>query len=323
MTALSEGQQALARSRLYGLLARSFVRGVDARTLAQVEALGWSLGVTTESLDELAAGHHATFALGVFPYAGVFLDRSASAGACADRVRSYYVRAGFTPVLDELCADHLGIELAFLAFVTGAQADAHEDRVPERAAALDRLLAEFLDACVLAYLPALLVAVEGLGSGLWATIAAETLAITAEHRSRLPGPITPARLEPATTGAELLADPRTGLLRIAEHLLTPAATGVFLSRADIASLGRQHELPRGFGSRLLMLDNLLRSAVDYGQLPQLLATLDDHLVQRDHTYARLSEAYDLGPAIAPWREALAATRALLDRLATTSPTPPP
>jgi TorA maturation chaperone TorD len=309
--ALTREQQALARSRLYGLLARLLVRGVDRSQLGQLAQLGWAPthdGNEAALLDRLAAEHHQTFGLGVFPYAGVFLDPTASAGAHADRARSYFDKAGFRPKLDELTADHLGIALAFLAFVTGAQADALEDDRPTIAAALDPLLAEFLDACVLSYLPALVCAVE---PGFWATILHETLALIAEHRAALPGPITPVHMPEA---GDLLADPSTGLRQIAEHLLTPAASGMFATRTDIAAWGRQQQLPRGFGSRLLMLDNLLRSAVEYGQLGSLIAALDDHLAQRDHALAQLADACALEPAVAPWRATLARTRTLLARL---------
>jgi TorA maturation chaperone TorD len=322
MSELDSKARALARSRLYGLLARLLVRGVDRRSLAQLEQLGWAPthDDPEAQFEQLAAEHHATFMLGVFPYAGVFLDPSASAGACSDRVRSHYAKAGFQPKLDELAADHLGIELAFLAFVTGAQADALEDDRPMIAAALDPLLADFLDDCVLSYLPALVCAVE---DGFWATILSETLALLAEHRSTLPGPIIPTRSLDSLGTGDLLADPRTGLRQIAEHLLTPAASGVFASRADIAAWGRQHQLPRGFGSRVLMLDNLLRSAVEYGQLASLIAALDDDLAQRDHALARLASACELELAVAPWRAALVRTRTLLARLADQDPAQQP
>jgi putative dimethyl sulfoxide reductase chaperone len=305
---MSPHELALARSKLYALLARLLVRGMDQSTLARIEQLGWA----AHDLDGMAAKHHAVFELGVFPYAGVFLDASASAGACSDLVRSFYARAGFHPILDELTADHLGVQLSFLSFVTGAQADALEDGRPHIAAALDPLLAEFLDACVLAYLPALVCAIEDLpGADAWASILREALMLLAEHRARLPGPIIPPTL---IDPGDLLADERTGLRQIAEHLLTPASSGLFVTRADIASWGRQRSLPRGFGSRLVMLDNLLRSAVEYGQLASLIAALDAQLVARDHSLTQLASACGLESAVAPWREALARTRTLLARL---------
>jgi hypothetical protein len=244
----------------------------------------------------------------------VFLDPAAQAGACSDLVRGYYEQAGFAPRLDELSADHLGIELAFLSFVTGAQAEAHHDGRPAVAARYEQLLAGFIDACVLAYLPVLVCACDELG--YWPKLARETLELVAEHRGHLPGPIVPATL-PAV--ASPLRDQKTGLRELARHLLTPAKVGVFFSRADIAALGRRHAVPRGFGPRELMLDNLLRSAAEYGELAGLLDSLDALLARRDHALGQLVRdlVRDLGPscaiepAIAPWRGAILAARALL------------
>ena len=328
LAALDPHQQAIARSRLYGLLARLLVHGLDERALDQLDTLGWApaLGSTPgERLEALQVGHHASFALGVFPYAGVFLDASATAGGFADPVRAHYARAGFTPLLDDLTADHLGIELAFLSFVSGAQADALEDGRPAVAATLDRQLAGFLDECVLSWLPSFVVALEaatrsgasevGEAGEFWARVARETLDLVAEHRSHLPGAIAPAQLLEV---GDLLADEKTGLRRIVEHLLTPAACGVFTSRVDIVALGRANELPRGFGSRVLMLDNLLRSAIEYGQLAPLLTILDAQLAARDHALGELASTTALDSTVQPWRDAIDRTRSLVRRIGETA-----
>ncbi|KIG14503.1 putative oxidoreductase component of anaerobic dehydrogenase [Enhygromyxa salina] len=314
-------QQALGRSRLYALLARLFVRGATARSLAQLGALEW---VESEPLDhdELAAAHHACFSLGVFPYAGVFLDPAAQAGACADRVRSFYEQVGFAPRLDELSADHLGIEFAFLSFVTGAQAEAHADGRPELVTRCDAVLAKFLDACVLSYLPAFVCACEDLSENgehsLWPKIARGALELVAEHRSHLPGTLDPVALPAADP---LLQDRATGLRELARYLLTPAKVGVFFSRADIGALGRRHEVPRGFGPRELMLDNLLRSAAEYGELTGLLDSLDAVFLRRDDALAQIASSCAIEPAIAPWRAAIASARTLLSQLRDASTAP--
>ena len=62
MIELDAREQALARSRLYGLLARLLTRGVDPRSLAAVQQLGWV--DADASLDQLAIEHHAAFGLG-------------------------------------------------------------------------------------------------------------------------------------------------------------------------------------------------------------------------------------------------------------------
>lgn len=297
---------AWARSRAYALLAKLLIEGVDADTLAVLRKLpGWLLDEGEDvELELLTAEHYASFHLGVFPYAGVFLDRSAIAGAWSDQAFEFYERAGFRPRLDEVSGDHLGIMVAFLAF-----ASPH--------ARFDAIVAEFLDSCVLSWLPALVGAAEGLENRFWPRALNATLELCAEHRLALPFPRAALTLAP---GEDLLADERTGLRQIAEHLLTPVASGVFLSRADLARFGRMHELPRGFGARLIMLDNLLRSAVEHERLPALLASLDELLAEREIALERLGESLMLAPTIAVWRSAIVRTRELAQALARAKPT---
>lgn len=57
-------------------------------------------------------------------------------------------------------------------------------------------------------------------------------------------PIFLAQLHP-----ELLENPETRLKDIACFLLTPIEPGIFLSRENIAQLGRATHLPHGFGDR--------------------------------------------------------------------------
>ena len=305
---------AWARGRAYALLAKLLLEGLDADTLALVRALpGWLLDDSGDSvdsidLDRLAAEQHACLQLGVFPHAGVFLDRSAVAGARADLAFEYYERARFRPRLDEVSGDHLGILVAFLAYAA-----------PRRE--LDPIVAEFLPACVLSWLPALVVAAEALDDAgrFWPRVLHATLELCAEHRLALierfgPRDQAPELLEPLD-----LADESTGLRQIAEHLLTPAASGVFLTRSDLAQLGRAHQIPRGFGSRLIMLDNLLRSAVEHGQLSPLLDSLDALLVERAAALDTLAAALSLTSMVAPWKDAIGRTRTITQTLAHAAP----
>lgn len=293
-------EHARARGRAYALVAKLLLEGLDADTLALVRALpGWLLEEgEAGDLEQLIAEHHASFQLGVFPYAGVFLDRTAVAGAGADSAFEYYERAEFRPRLDAVTGDHLGIMVAFLAYAC-----------PH--AQFDAIVAEFLDTCVLSWLPALVVAAEGLDGRFWPRVLNATLELCAEHRLALPHPRGSA---PDLDATNPLADEHTGLRQIAEHLLAPAASGLFLSRDDIARLGRMYELPRGFGSRVIMLDNLLRSAVEHQRMPDLLGSLDAMLVERDGALARLAATLELHVAIVPWRSTITHTRRMLEQL---------
>jgi putative dimethyl sulfoxide reductase chaperone len=319
MSELSEIEQARARGRVYAILAKLLVDGLDADTLAQLRALdGWLLDdARSYDLDELAAAHHACFHLDLFPYAGVFLDRSAVAGGRSDMVFAYFERAGFRPRLDQLTADHLGVMLGFMSFVSAACSEARDDHQMILCVELEQLTAEFLDASILSWLPSMVAAIDTKQAGLafWPNVLRETLEFAAAHRmslrERYPTTSVPELPDPEH---DLLDDPGTGLRRIAEHLLCPAHSGVFLTRADIAWLGRERALPRGFGSRVIMLDNLLHSAVDYGLLGALLLDLRALLVTRDQTLADLGAELALEAFVAPWRQALARTLELVSTL---------
>lgn len=314
MSELSEAEQAHARGRVYGLFARLLIDGIDAATLAQLQALEWLLEADTgaHDLDELAAEHHACLQLDVFPYAGVFLSTEAVAGAWADRCRAQFESVGFRPRLDQLAADHLGVAVACLSFVSAAIGEALDDGQAHVAAELERRCAALLDACVLAYLPVLVAAIEHeRATRLWPRVLGELLEFAALHRAALPS--WPGTIVEPTTGpaADWLDDRDTNLRRIAEYLLCPAYSGVFLTRADVAALGRKRELPRGFGSRVLTLDNLLHSAIDYGQLAVLLDDLDALLLARAGTLERYAAQLNLARHVRAWLATLARTRALL------------
>ena len=319
MSTLEPAAGLRARGRIYGLLARLLLRGVDEEMLGTLRELEWLVPADVggkdidDVLDDLAAAHHRCFHLELFPYAGVFLDPRARAGACSDQARGYYERVGFAVRLDELSADHLGILLSFACFASAAAGEALEDGEREIAARLQQVLAEFFDALVLSWLPALVCAAASLADPYWPGVLRAALEIVAEHRASLPGAQEPgAKLG---SGEDILADPRTGLRRIGEQLLVPSATGLCLTRSDLARLSSVGALPRGFGSRVLMLDNLLRSAVSYGELPSLLANLSALVDARDAQYAELGTSLGLEAALEPWRAALDATLELIDELA--------
>jgi TorA maturation chaperone TorD len=318
MIGLSASEQARARGRVYGLFAKLLLDGLDQATLARLRALdGWLGADAIDDLDAIAAEHHAILQLELHPYAGVFLDGQAAAGAQQDVCWELFAEAGFQPRLDAVPADHLGVGMAFCSFVCMAAAEAHEDGRAPVAARLEHVLARFCDRALLSYLPSLVVALAG-AQGFWPRVLDELLELVAEHRASLPG--ARERVVLPDAAAPLLDDPHTGLRDIAEYLLTPARSGVFLTRSDLAALGRRRELPRGFGPRLLTLDNMLRSAVDYGQLAGLLADLDTLLTARADALAGLGDR--LGVCVAPWQAAIADTRTLVSTIAAASYTQP-
>ncbi|UCG25880.1 MAG: hypothetical protein JSW55_07810, partial [Chloroflexota bacterium] len=112
----------------------------------------------------------------------------------------------------------------------------------------------------------------------------------------------------------LLEDDSTGLKEIAEFLLTPIYSGIYLSRDDIGRLARQQGVPRGFGDRQHLLLNLLRSAVKYEALGAVIDGLKDLAGQWEAAYADMMPSPGVGAPAASWHSRAAATVALLGQM---------
>ncbi len=69
------------------------------------------------------------------------------------------------------------------------------------------------------------------------------------------------------------AAPETDLRAIAHHLCSAARCGVFLSAPVIERIGREAGVPRGFGPRRRILEELLRAAGRYDRLDAVLGGL--------------------------------------------------
>lgn len=287
-----------ARSRGYALLSKLLLDGVDAamlERLGEIPVLFEALpdGGVDAQLDALAAEQHAVLSRGVPPFAGVFLDpEGLVAGAAADDLRAAYERFGFRAQRRDVSDDHLGVTLGALAF-----ASTHAGEWEIRA---------LLDHQLLRWLPSFAVAV-GERAGFWQTVVGLVVELVSDHRAALgalPTVATPLPEPPALLGGD------TGVRDIARYLCTAGACGAYLTRDDIASLGRTTEVPHGFGNRADMLENVLRAAAEYDV--DAFAALGDRLAEHDRDYDALGARLTaLRPWIRPWRRRLCKTRMLV------------
>jgi len=304
---LTPADAAEARSRGYALLAGLWLEGLTPARLAAVRQTPLAAALPeTVDLDELAAAHHTAWTLEVLPYAGVFLDTEDTLGGAAQRLLTDCEAAGFSPKTRDTRADHIGLVLGALSFLSGAEADARQDDRGGVATQLAALQAGLLDRHALSWLPPLWVAGRSVG-GFWAAVLELTAELLLSHRG--------AAGEPwalPTLPVGLLEDRKTSLWRIAGVLASPALSGVFLTRADLGRIGRAAGVPRGFGARQQMLANLLRNAAEYEELPALLGQLDALWAERSAAYAALAEVQPVlsGPVQA-WRTQAEAIRVLL------------
>ncbi|MEL6349306.1 MAG: molecular chaperone TorD family protein, partial [Myxococcota bacterium] len=256
---MTPSQRAEARSRAYALLAGLWIEGLTEARLSAVQQTPLAGALPDQiDLDLLAAAHHRATSMELLPYAGVFLDTDDTMGGAAQRFFTDSRTTGFHPDTTNTRADHLGLLLAWLAFLCGAEADALEDGMGETAARVVTLQQDALDRHLLSWLPPLWAAGRRSLRGFWAAVLDMTAAVILDHRGDV---AAPPPLPDSAAG--LLDAPKTSVWRIAGALSTPATSGVFLTRVDLRVLGRAAGVPRGFGARQQMIANLLRNAAEY------------------------------------------------------------
>lgn len=329
MITLTSFETAHARSNSYRVFSQLFDAGVTNALLPYVAAIPEFSASAAELADaDLAAAlHQQLFGFNVFAYESLFLSPEAVlSGPAAERVAQFCQQAGFAAGRDE-AADHIAHELALLAFLCGAEADAWRDGQAGEAARLQAVQREFLDSHLLRWLPGLVLAIQQQGEPFYSALASLVAELALDHRAGLLDDLlNPSASFVLSAAPDLLASQRDGLREVAEFLLTTVHSGIYLSRDDIGRLGRPLSLPTGFGSRRIMLTNLLRSAAEFDAVPALLADLQTLLARWQAGYAALDES----PAAAVraigvvWSARLAKTASLLNRLsAAAAPVPAP
>lgn len=286
-----------ARSRGYHLLARLLAHGPTAGLRAEAATVPALRSVLPPEADPdaVAADHHALFGLDILPYEGVFRDPEGLLGGPAtSAVAAACAAAGWAPPDRGESPDHAAVELAFLAWLAGGEADALRARDgagrARRAAQRERFAAQH----ALRWLPALAAALEAAAAGgapgaagaaFHATVLGLAVAMTADAagsgkaghggddapaRAAGPAPDDPA----ASEAGELLADPRTGLREIARFLTSPARAGAYLGRGAVMRAAGVADVPHGFGDRRTMLGDALSAAAHRGRVGALARALD-------------------------------------------------
>ena len=307
----------LAHSRGFALLGDLFLQGLTPRAREAWAQVPDAEALIAALAEEAAAEQYTrAFTLELAPFESAFLSHDGLVGGdIAASVRELRARCGLDPATD--APDHLGEELRWMSFLTGAAADAARDRMP--AQAIHELERAVLDEHLLRWLPALVASLRAQSEPppLLALAADLSLALAVHRRVELGGAPTPWSLAPLTP---VLDDERAGLRRIAEHLAIPAQAGGCFCRSTLVGIGRAFELPAGFGARADLLEGLLRSAAHYGRVPELCAAVDAQVVAWDLEWGLLDQA-GLAPLAAPWHARIAETRRLLERVAGGSPKP--
>lgn len=239
----------------------------------------------TSNPDDLRSEFVAAFDLGVPPFASAFLE--------ADRC----VGGRVTTAVGDRMGAHLGTELA--ACHLAAQLG-HTSRLLSASAWEPARL--FVHDVVLTWLPALFVALDDQPVPFWRSVVRQALDLAADHAGRGAPTQWSAPLKPGEVPPPL--GEKAGLADIATWLSTPAAVGTFVSDHDLLTIGRDMDLPRGFGSRAQRLETMLRSAAGYGAFAGVAEALAHLMERRKGGLQALAKSHLHEGLVAPWRERL-------------------
>ncbi len=303
MTTLSPQENAMARHASYMLLARLLREPISA----EIESYLTAIPELTPSYlcpDDAKIAHQQLFGFDLFPHESIFRDSSGLiGGATADQVIMQYQQGGFRWHGEP---DHIANELAFLAFLTGAETDAFEDDKPIIAARMRQLQGDFLQAHLLQWLPPFVVAVQRNGDPFYQAVATLLWQLVSDHAEQS---ITPFVAAPQPKAPDL-TDSETALKTIGRFLTSPHESGWWLSGTEMGEISRALNLPRGFGGRIQTMMNLFRSASQFDGAVALLAALQ----ARAETWQAAYRALDNRTITAAWQQRLTTTIELLEQM---------
>lgn len=299
------------------LSSRLFLNGISVDLLPSLTAdrdmgrhfTGVSQPVSEALRDEWAADHFHLFGMNVYPNAAMYLDSGGVLGGSVNAaVLAAYDQIGFSSFPEAEGADHIGSELAFLAHILNLR-----EKFRSGSASTDQVAAGLLGNHLLWWLPVFAHAVIRQGHPVYTDAVRLIQAKVFETANELS--VSPGQPENVREPENLLADPETRLKDIARYLLTPVYSGMLLTRDRIAAAGRAFRLPRGFGDRLQIMHNLLRTAVDYELVPDLLGAFETETNAWQTHYESLSQTYpDFSPVADFWLRRLASSRRLLQEI---------
>lgn len=297
----------MSRASRLAVFSHVLLKGVTQETLPQLKSVsGFSDILETDSpeWDEWAAEHYHHIQMNVYPNAAMYLDSSGMLGGPVPAlVLDFYRQAGFSDFDDAEGVDHIGHELRFLDSLVQSASSSTDAR---------SLLKVFLEQHLLWWAPLFCHALARQEHPLFSLIAKELLVeletIAAEVHVEV-------RVQPnfdIENQANPLDDPDTRLKDIARYLLTPVLSGMLLTKDRISDLGRAFKLPRGFGDRLQILTNLIRTAVDYELVSELLSVLENETASWEKFYHTLAaDSPVFAPFLKFWEQRIQSSHAML------------
>lgn len=310
---MNKQETALAYHHTYHLLGQLLLHGLTPNLypyLQQIPELAQHLAEEPD-VDEAAVRHQNLLGFNIHPHESIFLGEDGLLGGpIAHAVHHTYTRIGYQTAEEP---DHIGRELEALAFLCAAEADAWEDGVTPIALQMQHKQLTLLDQHLLRWLWPFARAVQAHHDSFYTAVVTllQNIIVTHVEQLRHNNPTSTAAFTLPDAPA-ILENEKTGLKDIARYLVTPVYSGLYLSRDIIGQIARQFELPRGFGGREQTLTNLLRSAVQFDLLPELVGHL--HSMAARWYDEAMGEHSAITPYTFPWAARLQQTMTILEQI---------
>jgi putative dimethyl sulfoxide reductase chaperone len=288
------------RAETWHAIGRLFLFEPDANALAQLSRDANFAATPSDDPHDLRVEYTRLFTLNIFPYASVFRDPEGFMNTeTTARVQAKYDEADFELASDLPVGapDHFGVELSFVAhLILSGCADA---------------ASEFVATELVPWTPIFLHAVEkNARHAFYRGLARETRRWLLEdsNLSAIGEWLDPR----GDFDAALPVVGDDDLYSVVGFLISPARSGVFLSKQDLSDIGRHLELPTSFGDRGSMLASLFRAAGEFDRIGALLISLKAEINIWIERYS--SDLHDYPIAEAALRPWLGRATATLHRL---------
>lgn len=253
--------------------------------------------------DDIASEHYSTFGMTVFPFGHYFISPGRNFGGDFDNiVIDLYQSYGFDHEKrsEGAAATHLGTQLMFLSFLIEKE-KMHDARNFLGNDILNWIhsLSITLNETTGHIFPKLINHIEKDLLNLWEGLNGN------DHLEEIQFSLVPFDYK-----ADLLEDEKTSLKDIGETLMTPGLCGVFISKPTLTNFASQLEIPTGFGTRVMMMENIFKESVNYEKIDNLISMFNVYLGHWEKSY----EDYPIAPVSKVWIERINQAKNILGEL---------
>ncbi len=299
----------IGRVLAYRLFADFFRDGLTPDLLSRFEAVDDLMELLPRALDsdEWGARHYEVLGMNVVPYAGWYLDERGLLGGASTASAAFGPGGVLMNGGASESPEHVSSQLAIVEHLLRLQIDGHDTIDDQR---------RFLDDHLLWWLFPFCFAVRRFEDDFYREVASLLVDVVIDHRADL-GTGVPGAV-PMADQIDVLSDEKAGVREIAQHLAVVSQSGIVLTRRRIQDMARSADVPRGFGDRVQMLSNLLRSAGQYDRVEQTLQAIaeDCHAWKTMYQRVRRFDVLALDHIAAEWTRRIDNTLAIIDRMST-------